>query len=150
VSATFKNKIRFKPTPFSQESMQRIGQKFRDSIVERIERGENVSDSAAKPLKGDTHDDRYIPYAQQKLKKGLQGIRDLVKSGRTLKAIQVVRASATQGVIAANNPVADRILHKNNQIENMFGVSPKDRAVLQQAVKDEIKQHPLFKIESSS
>jgi flagellar motor switch protein FliG len=142
-------KSRFVYSPFTNDAMLRIGTALRNSIVERMGRGENVNDQAAKPLKGVTKD-KYEPYATQKTNKGLQGIRDLIYSGRTAKAIQVTRVNQNGGIISANNPVADRILSKNNRIEKMFGVSPKDREALYQAVNEELKRNRLYRVETST
>lgn len=142
-------KTRFSYSPFSTDAMLRIGTALRNSIVDRIKRGENVSDQSAKALKGVTKD-KYEPYAQQKTAKGLKGIRDLLYSGRTLNSVQVTQVNQNGGVIACTNPVADRVLHKNNQIEKMFGISAKDRDALYQAVNAELRANPLYKITNSN
>jgi hypothetical protein len=131
----FETKItraRFVVGPFSSEQMQTIAQVTMDSISARIRRGMNVQDAAAKPLKPGRNGRRGYP--DYKVARGLQGIRDWVWRGKTMRSLKVKAANENRAVIGFIDPEADRIAHINNQRERQFGLSPKDEEVLRRVV----------------
>ena len=137
----FETKIRrarFVVGPFSAESMATIGQVTADSVVARIRRGVNVQDAAAKPLKPGRNGHRGYP--DYKVARGLQGIRDWVWRGKTMRSLKVKSANENRVVIGFVDPEADRIAHFNNQREKQFGLSPKDETTLKAVVLAAAKQ----------
>jgi hypothetical protein len=124
--------------------MVKIGTDLAESIKARIHRGENVNDAPMKPLKG-AHSN-YVPYARQKIQKGLQGIRDWTYSGNTLRALKVVKANENAVTIGFSNPVQDKIAHFNNIREKAFGISPNDRKAINIAMKSVLSEHPIVTI----
>ena len=131
----FETKItraRFVVGPFSSEQMQTIAQVTMDSVSVRIRRGMNVQDAAAKPLKPGRNGRRGYP--DYKVARGLQGIRDWVWRGKTMRSLKVKAANENRAVIGFIDPEADRIAHINNQREKQFGLSPKDEEVLKRVV----------------
>jgi len=131
----FETKItraRFVVGPFSSEQMQTIAQVTMDSVSARIRRGLNVQDAAAKPLKPGRNGRRGYP--DYKVARGLQGIRDWVWRGKTMRSLKVKAANENRAVIGFIDPEADRIAHINNQREKQFGLSPKDEEVLKRVV----------------
>jgi hypothetical protein len=129
-------------SPFSAEQMAEIAEVVRQSIRDRIHRGETVEDKAAKPLKpGRTVNGHHLRgYPDYKTARGLQPIRDWTWTGRTMRALKVLSANENKAVIGFSDPVADYRAHINNRREKAFGVSPKDRAVLNAAVLRTLQQ----------
>ena len=139
--AIFQTKItraRLTVSPFSSEQMLTIGNALMTSIKTRIQSGLNISDSPAKPLKGVTHG-AYIPYARQKERHGIAGLRNWTWTGRTLRSMKVLSVSENAGKIGFTDSKSDQVAHINNLREKAFGVSPNDRLVLQKAVFDIFK-----------
>jgi hypothetical protein len=132
-------KARIVYSPFTPDEMASIGTALAQSIKDRIRRGENAEDAPMKPLKG-AHKN-YVPYARQKIQKGLQGIRDWWYSGNTLRVLKVLKANNNMVQIGFANPVADRVAHFNNIREKAFGVSPKDRTAIGKAIKNILSKH---------
>src|ERR1039458_454448 len=118
--------------PFSSDQMNTLAGILRDSMRNRIQRGLNVNDQPAKPLKP--------AYAKTKQIKGKNAVRDWTMSGNTLRAMAVLSANENRAVIGFNNPVASRVARFNNLRERAFGVSPLDRQVLVAAVHATVRQ----------
>jgi hypothetical protein len=137
-------KARIVYSPFSSAEMVSIGTDLAASIKSRIKRGENAQDTPMKPLKGAKG--KYVPYARQKLQKGLAPIRDWTYSGNTLRALKVVGANENSVKIGFSNPVQDRIAHSNNLREKAFGVSPTDRLAINKGIKKVLAEHPILQI----
>src|ERR1051325_9658174 len=119
--------------------MRQIGQTLADSISKRIHAGVDVNDTAAKPLKASARGTvrkgaHYPSYGAYKAATGKQNLRDLFLSGRTMRSLKVLSVSENKGVIGFTDQKADLIAHLNILRDRQFGVSPKDRAVLNQAV----------------
>src|ERR1700734_3669247 len=116
-------------SPFSSEQMAELGQIVAQSIRDRIHRGENVEDAAAKPLKpGRTVNGHKLRgYPDYKIARRLQGIRDGVWTGRTMRALKGLSANENVVKIGFADPVADYRAHINNRREKAFGMSPRDR-----------------------
>jgi hypothetical protein len=137
----FQTKItraRFVVGPFSSEQMQTIAQVTLDSVAARIHRGETVEDTPAKPLKPGRNGKRGYP--DYKLARGLQAIRDWTWRGLTMRSLKVKAANENRAIIGFIDPQADRIAHINNLRERQFGLSPRDREVLQRVVSATAKQ----------
>jgi hypothetical protein len=137
----FQTKItraRFVVGPFSSEQMQTIAQVTLDSVAARIRRGETVEDTPAKPLKPGRNGKRGYP--DYKLARGLQAIRDWTWRGLTMRSLKVKAANENRAIIGFIDPQADRIAHINNLRERQFGLSPRDREVLQRVVSATAKQ----------
>jgi hypothetical protein len=129
-------------SPFSSEQMAQLGEIVARSIRERIERGENVEDAQAKPLKpGRTVNGHQLRgYPDYKTARGLQPIRDWTWTGRTLRSLKVLSANENRVVIGFADRIADLRAHLNNRREKAFGISPKDRQALNAAVLALLKQ----------
>ncbi len=67
-------------------------------------------------------------------------IRDWVWTGRTMRSLKVKSANENQAVVGFVDPTADRVAHVNNLREKQFGVSPKDRQMLNAAVLAVLRQ----------
>jgi hypothetical protein len=110
------SRARFVVSPFTSEQMVEIGQVAVDSILHRLERGQNVSDQPATPLK-----ERYQKY---KARRSPPAIRNWRLTGRTLRALRVLRANENRAVIGFRDPEAGRRAAINNRRERQFGLSP--------------------------
>ena len=119
-------RARFVLGPFSAEDMAIIGTFMCDRIRRRIESGVNVDDNPAKALKPG--------YEKQKVRRGLNPIRDWTWRGRTLRSLSVKNANENHVVIGFSDPETDGIAHVNNLRERAFGVSPEDRKALTELV----------------
>jgi hypothetical protein len=129
--------------------MLMVANAAKDSVTKRIVSGIKVDGTAARPLKGDVKSDKYVPYAEQKRRKGLQGIRNWVWSGKTLKSMQVLRVNEDRAVIGFVGSRADRITTKLNRIDRMFGLGVSDEQAVNAAVNKliESKTYITFKPE---
>ncbi len=132
------SRARFVLGPFTSEDMLAIGNVLRDSIAARIGKGLNVNDAPAKELKPGRNGRRGYP--DYKKARGLQPIRDWFWTGRTMRSLKVKSASENQAVIGFVDPNADRVAHLNNLREKQFGISPKDRKALKDAVLAVLQQ----------
>jgi hypothetical protein len=143
--AIFQTKIsraRLVYSPFSSEQMAQIGEIVMQSVRDRIHRGETVEDTAAKPLKPgrEVNGHRLRGYPDYKIARGLQPIRDWTWTGRTMRALRVLTANENAVKIGFSDPVADYRAHINNRREKAFGISPKDKKVLNAAVLATLRQ----------
>lgn len=125
-------RARFVLGPFTAEDMLFTGNAVRDSIAERIGMDLNVNDAPAKALKPGRNGRRGYP--DYKLVRGLAPIRDWFWTGRTMRSLKVKSASENRAVIGFVDPKADRIAHVNNSRERQFGITRKDRKVLNAGV----------------
>ena len=147
----FQTKItraRFVLGPFTGEDMQTIGGVLVDSISMRIRKALNVNDAPAKALKPGRSGRRGYP--DHKAARGLIPIRDWVWTGRTMRSLKVKSANENQAVIGFVDPNADRIAHANNLRERQFGVSPKDRQVLNTAVLGVLKNARVVRVKRAA
>lgn len=119
--------------PFTSEDMLEIGNVVVDSIKDRLHKGLNINDEAAKPLKPGRNGKRGYP--DYKAARGLQPFRDWFWTGRTIRSLKVKQASENRCVIGFINPNADAIAHVNNIRERAFGISPKDRQAMVAVVR---------------
>lgn len=137
-------RARFVVGVFTAENMASIGEVTRDSVRERIRRGENVTDGPAKRLTFD----RKGAYGRRKVKKGLRPERDWTYTGETLKKMVVKSAAPNRAVIAFEDDKADLIANVNNRRDRQFGLSPKDSAVLQRAVYETAKRANIVQVKA--
>ncbi len=133
--STFKTQItraRFVVSPFTAEQMVEIGQLCVDSIKARLARAENVYDQPAAPLKERRPGRGYKSY---KSRKAPPAVRNWKLTGRTLRAMRVLRAKENRAVIGFSDPVAAMRAAINNRRERQFGVSPANWRDILAAVK---------------
>jgi hypothetical protein len=116
-----------------------FGELLADTIRARIQSGQNIYDQAASPLKPGR--DGHRGYPDLKAARGLKPIRDWTWSGHTLRCLKVLVVNenrATLGFLDETFPgrtqTASEIAFWNNQIEHMWGLSPRDRDVVVQAM----------------
>ena len=115
--------------------MQGFAQLLADTIRARIQRGQNIYDQAAAPLKPGKPGRRGYP--DYKSARGLQPIRDWTWTGHTLRCLKVVTANENRAVIGfldetmpGRKQTASQIAFYNNQRERQRGVSPRDHEAL--------------------
>lgn len=130
-------RARFAVALFPVAQMRKIGQALTDSIHDRIKSGLNVHDAPAKSLSE--------AYARRKAKRGRAPVRDLFWTGRTLNSLKLKSVSSERGVIGFADPLVNVIVNAQNKKELIFGLSPSDRRVLNQAVTEALKENPLVK-----
>jgi len=142
-------RARFVYSPFTAQEMQGFGQLLADTIRARIQAGQNIYDQAAAPLKPGKPGRRGYP--DYKSARGLQPIRDWTWSGFTLRCLKVLTANENQAVIGFLNETmpgrsltANQIAWLQNRREAQWGVSPRDRATVMNAMQS---YRPLVTIE---
>ena len=116
---------RFVWRPLSAEQMSVIGNLVVADVQSRMRKGLNASDDPAKPLKPGRNGKRGYP--DYKIARGLQGIRDWVWRGMTVRSMRVVSAKANEVRIGFDNPQASRIAAINQRREPMLWFSPQNR-----------------------
>jgi hypothetical protein len=126
---------RFVYSPYTSDEMLGFGELLADTIRARIQSGQNIYDQAAAPLKPGR--DGHRGYPEFKAARGLKPIRDWTWSGHTLRCLKVLTVNenrATLGFLDEAFPgrtrTASEIAFWNNQREHMWGVSPRDSAVV--------------------
>jgi hypothetical protein len=67
-----------------------------------------------------------------------------------MRSLKVKSANENQAVIGFVDPNADRIAHANNLRERQFGVSPKDRQVLNTAVLGVLKNARVVRVKRAA
>jgi hypothetical protein len=123
---------RFVYRPLSAEDMTTIGNAVIADIKARIHKGQNVADSPAKALKPGRNGHRGYP--DYKVARGLQGIRDLVWRGMTMRSLRVISAKDNEVRIGFDNPQAAQIAAINQNREEMFWFSPANKQLIQRLV----------------
>lgn len=124
-------------------AMTRIGERVVPSIRSRIERGYDVNDQPAPPLRQSSSVRRngfarVIGYAQAKVSKyGGRPIRNWKRTGETLGAMGVLQASTNRVVIGFRTLQANIRAAKNNARWPQFGMAPSDQSVLVKAIESE-------------
>lgn len=128
---------------YGSGAMTRIGQRITNSIRGRIERGYDVNDHPAPPLRqsGSRSQNglaRLVGYVQTKVSKyGGRPIRNWKRTGETLGAMGVVEASTNRVVIGFRGLQANLRAAKNNARWPQFGMAPSDRKELSKATASE-------------
>jgi len=135
---------RFVYRPLSGEQMATIGSLVIAGVQARIRKGQNVSDAAAKPLKPGRNGKRGYP--DRKVAKGLQGIRDLVWRGLTMRSIRVISSKPNEVRIGFDNPEAARIAAMNQNREAVFWFSPSNKKQIQELVSQAIRAAELVRV----
>jgi hypothetical protein len=152
---TVRRRARFAYYGLSSDAMQRIAETTRGSVISRIQRGETVNDSPARPLsmkyKERWENHRLVSmgadrgYRAQKQRKGGRPIRDWTYTGHTLRCLKVAWVTANRAAISFLNVIAPwrrisaaKIAAIRNADERQFGVSPKDRQNMMAAVHREV------------
>ena len=130
---------RFVYSPYTSDEMLGFGQLLADTIRARIQSGRNIYDQAAAPLKPALPGRRGYP--DFKVVRGLQPIRDWIWTGHTLRCLKVLTVNENRAVIGfldeafpGRTQTAAEIAFWNNQIEHMWGVSPRDRMPVVEAM----------------
>jgi len=129
---TVVRKARFVYSPYTAQEMQGFAQALADSIKGRIQRGQNIYDQAAAPLKPGLASRRGYP--DYKAARSLQPIRDWTWSGHTLRCLKVLTVNENRAAIGflderlpGRSQTASQIAFLNNLRERQWGVSPRDR-----------------------
>jgi hypothetical protein len=125
--------MHFEYQGISEEELYQFSEALNDSVLARIRRGMDVNDSPAPPL---SSKGKRGGYAGLKARRGLNPIRDLTFTGRTLRAIAPVAAGENQVAIGITNQTAIRIIASNNARSRQYGASPTDRANLIAAIRN--------------
>jgi hypothetical protein len=90
-------RARFVYSPYTADEMQGFAQLLADSIRARIQRGQNIYDQPAAPLKPGKPGRRGYP--DYKLARRLQPIRDWTWSGHTLRCLKVLTTNENRAAI---------------------------------------------------
>ena len=135
---------RFVYRPLSAEQMATIGNLVIADVQARIRKGRNVTDAAAKPLKPGRNGKRGYP--DYKVARGLQGIRDLVWRGMTMRSIRVISAKPNEVRIGFDNPQAARIAALNQSKEATFWFSPANKKTIQELVSQAIRASEMVRL----
>jgi hypothetical protein len=133
---------RFIYSPYTSDEMLGFAQLLADTIRARIQSGQNIYDQAAAPLKQGLPGRRGYP--DYKAARGLQPIRDWTWSGHTLRCLKVLTVNENRAAIGfldealpGRSQTASEIAFWNNQREHMWGVSPRDRDVVVEAMTND-------------
>jgi len=135
---------RFVYRPLSAEDMSNIGNAVIADVRARIQKGHNVADASAKPLKPGRNGHRGYP--DYKVARGLQGIRDLVWRGMTMRSLRVISSKPNEVRIGFDNPQAARIAAINQTREAVFWFSPNNRIRIQELVGQAIRAAELVRV----
>jgi hypothetical protein len=119
-----RRRFSFESISLRQES--EIGAAVLDSVKARIQAARDVNDHEAKPLKPGRPG--FKGYPDQKIERGLKGVRDWTNTGLTMASMQV-EVSANEIAIDFSDPIAAERAHMNNQLDEQFGLSDRDREV---------------------
>lgn len=136
---TVTRKVRFRATAFPTPAMVEIGQALVSSIGERWKGARNRFDQPVAPLSP--------RYAEWKRRKYGSGERNMVKTGRTLRGVRVLRAQPNTAFVGNYDPAGRQRINLNSRYQ-FWGVSPNDeRRIAEEAAKQFKKWAPL-KVES--
>lgn len=135
---------RFVYRPLSSEQMATIGNLVIADVQARIRRAVNVADAPAKALKPGRNGHRGYP--DYKAARGLQGIRDLVWRGMTMRSMRVISSKANEVRIGFDNPQAAHIAAINQNREAMFWFSPANKRRIQELVSQAIRASEMARV----
>jgi hypothetical protein len=117
-------------SPFTAEQMRGFGEIFVESAILRIRSATTAADSPAPPL---------VPkYAQRKLTRNRQPIRDWMFRSATLAALQVKSASEDRATCGFTTQQAVQIVAAQQRRAIQWGASPKDMAKVYAAVREQL------------
>ena len=123
-----RSKARFVVTGYKPEQMASLGQSLIDyAIKPRLARAEDIYDAPAPALKPN--------YAKFKQRRSPPAIRNWQLTGRLLRSMKVLRAAQNKAVIGFTDAATNLRAFLNNRRARQFGVSPKDRQILVQALR---------------
>lgn len=125
-------KARFKVVGFSPTTMARLGRVLLDSITARLDRAQDVYDASAPPLA--------LKYQGFKLRKYGSGVRDLKKTGRTRRGMNVLEAGQNYAVIGFTDTEAAFRVRLNNRLSRQWGVSPANSQAITTAVRQSVER----------
>lgn len=111
-----------------------VGNVVIDVVRERIKRAIDANDAPARPLSAIRPKHGGASYAVQKQEKtGKRPVRDWTLTGALLRSLRVSVATEKRIVIS---PAADQMgkMAGNQGLCNMFAISPKDEAVINQTI----------------
>ena len=123
-------RARFNAVGFSPQQMLQFGNVLLRSIQGRLDKGQDIYDHAAPPLKPS--------YARRKERYAGTTIRDLRLTGRTRRSMKVVEAGQNYGVIGFTDDEAANRVRWNQRRSRQWGVSPNDEKALARAVYEEL------------
>lgn len=132
-----KRRVRIDVVGVQPDAIIRIGNALTGSIIERLLRAEDVHDAPAPPLKARIVNGKDTGYAGRKARKAPPAIRNWRFTGRTHRSMKVLRAEINKGVIGFTDAVTNRRAYLNNRRWRQFGVSPRDREALVNAIRRE-------------
>lgn len=121
--------------------MSGLGAALAAAVKSRIQHGYDVNDNPAPALKPPARGTR--GYAQRKLSRGLQPIRDWTFTGRTLRALGVKNVEQNAVTVGFTDPMADLVAWFNNRRARQFGASPTDGRVVNAAIQILMQQSPV-------
>lgn len=136
---------------YTPQQMAEIGEVGRQSMYDRMRLGVDVNDRVAPPLKRPVKAAGSGPFVNAKgefslvrevkgyphykvVKYGGKPIRDWWRTGQTLRAMKVIRASVNQVIIGFTTPLANKRASLNNQRWRQFGLSPRDLQAVMRAI----------------
>lgn len=115
---------------FTADSMARFGNLLNNSIISRFNSALDIYDQAAKPLA-----EGYKKFKTDGKYHG-EPIRNLRLTGRLQRSMKLLRASQNHATIGFADPESNNRMRLNQARSFMYGVSPKDEAVLLKAVRE--------------
>jgi hypothetical protein len=118
------SRVRFATHGWTPQEMEQAGTGFiKNGLLPRLHNGLSTSDVPAPPLKKG-----YAEFKVRYLKK--QPIRDLDRTGRTIRSMTVLTAGANICKIGLTDAVTNARVFYNSRIVRQFGVSPHDQGVI--------------------
>lgn len=133
-----RQRARFATREISAGEMRSIGEMVVDFNQSRLSRGLTVEMLPAPALS--TGKSGRGGYRAQKAKRGDTTIRDWWLSGRTRRAMAVLRVEPNQAVVGFSDPVAAQRAAINNARIKQFGVAAPERSQLAAALR---QAHPI-------
>lgn len=128
---------------FTPEQMRDIAQLSRNSVFNRIRSAVDVNDNPAPPLKSQ----RYAAWKVGKFGRfGATDKRDWFRTGHTMRALQVLRATVNEAVVGFTDATSNLRARMNQRLWRQFGVSPKDKEVIVRAITDQLQAKSKSKV----
>jgi hypothetical protein len=124
-------------SPFSSESMLKIGEVTLDSILDRLFHAVNAHDAPAKPLT-----DRYV---KRKMLKNRAPVRDWEFRGATKRSLKVKSANEDHATLGPVTREADLILSARRK-DDMWGISPRDEQALRAVIRETLRTTKVVRV----
>lgn len=131
MASKFQPKIRrarFAVPGYSPEQMITLGNAVVESMKTRFASALDVYDQAAPPLKPS--------YAKWKAKRYPPAIRNLMRTGRTLRGLRVLSGAPNRAVIGFSDTVAGMRMAFNQRRSRQWGVSPRNQQEMIEALHE--------------